>query len=190
MEDQKQYTSLEEYETLEMKEPLAKYEYFDGEVIDMSGGTINHGLIAGNLQFQLRSGLGKNSSCKVFGSDVKVEVEQFNAYVYPDVFVVCDSYKSSGKMEHVIANPKLIVEVLSDSTQERDKTEKFMYYRSLNSFQEYILVSQKSPIVELFYKESETKWDIRTFQGLDSVIDVKSLGIKISLEDIYEGIDF
>jgi len=186
----KKYYTIPEYESLQVSEPEVRYEYFDGNVFDMAGGTYEHNLITSNALFNLRLALGKGSPCKVLSSDMKVEVKAYNAYVYPDIFVFCGHHTNSGKVKDAIGNPKVIIEVLSDSTESKDRNSKFMYYRSLPSFEEYIMVNQKSATVETFYRESNTKWDIRTIQGLSEHVAIRSLNVSLAMGDIYEGIVF
>ena len=121
---------------------------------------------------------------------MKVEIEAFNTFVYPDILVFCGERKSSGKLTGSLNNPTVVIEILSDSTENKDRKSKFRYYRSLPSFKEYILVDQYKPLIESFYRESDTKWDIRTIQGIHETVKLNSLGISIPLEDIYDGVAF
>lgn len=181
--------SAEEYFQLELADPNTRYEFVDGMICDKTGGTIKHGLLISNTLYWIRERIRKDQKpCKTFSGDVKVAIEQANSYLYPDVFVVCGEIDDKTNPNQAIKNPKLIIEILSGSTQKYDQTHKFRLYRSNPSFEEYIMVDQDQAIVESFVRIADDQWQIRTFMGLDKVIEFKSIGIEIPMKDIYEDV--
>ncbi len=165
------------YENLSVKEYIEvedhtgiKHEYLDGFVRAMSGGSLNHSRITVNLTTFLSNIIeNKEKFCSVFNSDAKVYVEKANSFVYPDLTVVCGDIET-GKHEESIANPILIVEVLSKSTVGYDRGEKFRKYRSLPSFKEYVLIDQDQPIVDTMYRHDVSYWRMSSTVGLDKSV--------------------
>lgn len=160
-----------------------KHEFWNGELVAMSGGSIPHNMLSGNTYHSLHNTL--KNRCTVFNSDQKVFFEQLNHFVYPDISVICgeiNEYENT----HAITNPILIVEVLSENTAASDRGEKFRKYRSLSSFKEYILIDQHQPIVDALYRENEQFWKMQPIIGLDKQVPIYSLDISLSMESIYE----
>jgi len=181
--------SAEEYFALESADPNTKYEFVDGMIYAMAGGTIKHGLLISNMLYWVKDGIRKGKKpCKTFSGDVKVAIEQANSYLYPDVFVVCGEIDDENNPNQAIKNPKLIIEVLSESTQNYDQTHKFRLYRSNPSFEEYVMVDQEKAIVESFVRIADDQWQIRTFVGLDKEVEFKSIGVKVRVRDLYEDV--
>jgi Uma2 family endonuclease len=184
---QKYYTP-EEYlareETTEFRS-----EYHDGEIIEMTGGSINHNRIIGNVFAYLKYHL-RGQNKEIFTSDLRVWIARYKRFVYPDVFVIDETPILEGNRTDTVTNPSLIVEVLSKSTQHYDHTDKFRYYRSIPSFKEYILINQYEYSVEHYTKTNKSEWLLREYEATDDIIDISSLNIQITLNDIYEGVDF
>lgn len=182
----KRYTP-EEYLALEEK---AEYrsEYDNGEILAMSGGSFNHARIIGNINRAL--GVKLDSHCESVTTDVKVQVENYRKFYYPDVLVVCGRPVFYEKRNDTITNPVLIVEVLSDSTEAKDRGEKMLAYRTLDSLQEYILVSQSKPIVEQYTKTADGNWIHKATIGLKSAVRFESVEVELSLEEIYQRVEF
>lgn len=182
-----QRLSIEEYLALE-KETDTKYEYHDGEVYAMAGGTPTHSLIANNAGRSLGNALlGKR--CFAYNSDLRVATSR-NKYVYPDVSVVCGRVSFFEELKNAANNPVLIVEVLSEETRAYDRGGKFMRYRMMESFREYVLIDQSLPFVEVFYKNELNTWEYRAYTDLEVMIPLHSLDIEIPMADIYMGVDF
>jgi Uma2 family endonuclease len=135
--------SIEEYLKLEEQADF-RNEYRDGEIIAMSGGTINHGLIGSNTNALLNP-LAARNGCIAFHNDVRVYLDNANSFIYPDAMIVCGDIETSPHDKNAVINPVLVVEVLSKSTESYDRGEKFRWYRSLPSFQEYVLIDSESP---------------------------------------------
>ncbi|MCB0559391.1 MAG: Uma2 family endonuclease [Lewinellaceae bacterium] len=181
-EGAKKYYSIADYLELEAHSEQ-KHEFRDGIIVAMSGGTIPHNMICGNVFYALRDK--KKKGCTVFNSDQRVYFDEINHYVYPDTSVVCGGIEVSGEDENAIINPVLIIEVLSDSTAAYDRGEKFRKYRSLPSFKEYILIDQEQPIVDTLFREDGKYWRMQTIVELGKKVPIYSLDIEILMEDIY-----
>ena len=178
--------TVEEYLQQEVETGM-KYEYQDGEIYAMAGGTLNHGLLCGNSYSEIRNKLReKGSSCKPFTSEVKIHVKKKNSYLYPDAMVICGNIELSKENGNSVANPILIVEVLSKSTANYDRGDKFYLYRQIPSLKEYVLIEQKKNVVDVHYKSPKSDlWRITRYEGLDQIIKLQSLGIEISMADLY-----
>jgi Uma2 family endonuclease len=177
-------------EYLELEETAAyKNEYQDGEIVPMTGGTTDHNKIAGNFYFYLRLKL-PQSNYKIFIGDVKLWIGQYRQATYPDVMLIEGEpiYYETGKT--TVTNPRLIVEVLSKSTQNYDQGDKFLYYRSLPEFQEYILISQSRPYVMQYNKTEENKWLLTEYEGENASLSLTSVNFALSFQEIYEGVIF
>ncbi len=186
-----QQLSIKEYVELEQS-TQTKYEYHNGEVFALAGGTINHSLLCGSIYGELRHQLkAKNKDCLAFTSEMKLNIAHSKSYVYPDAMVVCGEYKIGADYKHAITNPVLIVEVLSKSSADYDRGDKFYKYRTIDSFQEYLLIEQDKPQVELFYRKKDAHtWQIDRFEGLDAVFPLQSLSIEISMNALYDKVKF
>ena len=181
--------TLEEYAELE-KSSEERLEYYDGNVWSMAGASPNHEKVVGNTITALNISLRKRGG-SVFGSNLRVKVPVYDPYRYPDVTALCGQpiYEEFYGLQ-MLVNPALIVEVLSDSTKSFDLNEKFTYYKSIESFTEYLLIEQDRPHVILYTKQSADAWFQREYGSLDDKIFLSSLDCEISLADIYENIEF
>jgi Uma2 family endonuclease len=187
IQTEKRYTP-EEY--LELEEISQKRnEYIDGEIITITGGTTNHNKIA--LNFCRKFPLSINSeNYDTYINDVKLSIPQYRVYTYPDVMVIKGEPIYEGVNQIVVTNPLLIVEVLSNSTKNYDKTDKFKYYRSIPSFQEYILIDQYSFSLEQYIKQSQGQWLFKEYEGKDAILVLDSVDFKMSFQDIYNRVNF
>jgi Uma2 family endonuclease len=172
--------SVEEYLELDCAAMDVRYEYIDGHVYAMSGGTIEHSWLAMNivrlLDEQLQSG-----PCRVFNSDMRVQINK-GRYVYPDATVSCDvSDAQTGNQ--TLHSPHLVVEVLSPSTELFDRGTKFGYYQECESLEEYVLIGSQRQVIEVFRREGE-KWTYRHYRP-DQAVVLESLDITLSFADIY-----
>lgn len=165
-----------------------KSEYYQGEIFAMTGGTAKHSLICVNLTHDLWEAV-RNKPCLTFESNMKLDLAEVDAYVYPDIMVVCGPPEMSKYTTDAITNPILIVEVLSPGTESFDRGRKFEYYRTLPSLKEYVLVSQDRPRVEVYFRQSDITWQYTVVEGLDRSVMLHSLEHEISLSDIYHKID-
>jgi Uma2 family endonuclease len=180
--------SLEEYFELD-KNAEGNFEYFNGEIFEMSGVSPNHATIEMNLA-EMVNPKARKKDCRAFPANLRVKVPMLPTYRYPDLSVVC------GKAEFVeigglqcLANPILIVEVLSDSTEKHDQGEKFREYKSIESFNEYLLISSTEKVVVLYQKHNEKFW-LRSDYVTGESFHLNSLDFDVSVDEIYQGVEF
>jgi len=188
LKTEKGYYTPEEYLELEEKAEY-KNEYIDGEIIPITGVTTNHNKIAGNFCRKLPLTV-EGQDYDIYMSDIKLWIPRYRLYTYPDVIVVKGKPVYEGTGTTAIINPLLIIEVLSNSTKNYDKTDKFKYYRSIPEFQEYIMIDQYSYAVEQFAKQAEGQWIFKEYEGEDAVLIMNSINFQITLREIYERVDF
>jgi Uma2 family endonuclease len=169
-------------------ENLAEYksEYYHGEIFAMSGASFNHNTIAVNLIHALHSA--RKKSCRVFSSDMKVQLEKDKHYAYPDVSIVCGHIEFVENRDDMIANPTVIIEILSESTKDYDRGSKFMAYRKIRSLKEYILVDQYSVHVEHFHKTQHGFRTLKEFEHLEDELMIESADMILTLESIYSDV--
>ena len=180
--------SIEKYLELEENSEF-RNEYLDGEIKLMTGGTPNHNEITGNFYTFLKLALrGKNY--KVFMSELRLWIPQYNMYTYPDLLVTNGQPVLQNNRNDTVINPLLIVEVLSKSTKNYDRGDKFDYYRSISEFAEYILVDQYRYNVKQFAKADDGRWWLNEYQNQSDSFSLVTLNCKIRLRDIYEEIEF
>ena len=186
-ENQKVDYTPEEYLELEEKSEF-RNEYIDGQITPMTGGTPNHNDIAGNLYTFLKLAL-RGKGYKVFMTDLRLWIPQYNVYTYPDIMVIKGKPVLQDNRNDTVTNPLLIVEVLSKSTKNYDQGDKFDYYRSIPEFAEYILVDQYRYYVKQFAKANDGRWWLSEYQDKDDSLSLASLDFEIKLSDIYEEIE-
>ena len=169
-----------------------RHEWRDGVVTAMAGGTPRHAKVAMNVGGETRQRL-KGSGCGVYNSDLRVRALRSGLYHYPDVTVVCGEpeFDPQDEKRQTIVNPKVIVEVLSPSTEADDRGDKFTHYREIESLEEYVLVSQKSPKVETFHRGDDGRWVINhVVEDMAASVRLRSLDIELPLAEIYENVLF
>jgi Uma2 family endonuclease len=166
-----------------------KNEYRDGEIVLMSGASINHNRISTNLTGLLWQGL-KGKDCENYSSDLRVWVPKTRLYTYPDAIVVCGEPQFVDDEFDTRTNPVLLIEILSDSTENYDRGEKFKNYRSIDSLREYILVSQKSAAIEKYLKHGDGFWMLSEAYGLDGTITLETIECVLPLSDVYDKVNF
>ncbi|MBL8167171.1 MAG: Uma2 family endonuclease [Acidobacteria bacterium] len=179
---QQKYLMPEEYLAIE-RQSAEKSEYVDGVMYVMAGGSPNHSLIGGNVLTELNTQL-KRSPCRVFNSDLKVCVPSKRKYFYPDVTVVCGAPQFDDDQD-VLLNPLLLIEVLSDSTAGYDRARKFLYYQEIESFSEYLLLSQDEFVVEHYVKQPNGSWIYTVARGEEQSVELTTINCRLQLRDIY-----
>ena len=185
---QKRYYTPEEY--LELEEAAeSKSEYRDGEIVAMTGGTTNHNEIAGNFYSHSKFGL-RGQNYRIYMGDVRLWIPRYRLYTYPDVMVIEGEPIYEGSGTTTVTNPLLIVEVLSKSTKDYDRGDKFQYYRSIPELKEYIMIDQYNFHIEQFAKNSEGKWVLSEYETADAVLALAALEFQIQLSEIYRGVNF
>lgn len=182
----KNYFTPEEYLEMERKADC-KNEYFNGEIFAMGGASPRHVLIVTNVVSELRTQL-KNRPCTVYSTDLRVRVSATGLYTYPDVIVVCGEPRFADDHRDTLLNPTLIVEVLSNSTKDYDRGDKFEQYRALESFKEYILIAQDKHHVEHFVRQSDNTWLLSETNQLEDAIELTSIGCNLKLMEAYDKI--
>lgn len=188
VKSEKKYT-LEDYFELE-KSKNEKFEFCDGIVWSMSGASFNHNMIVRNLNTETDMQL-REKGCTVFPSDMWTKVPAYSPYHYPDLTALFGEaeIEKIGGLE-MLANPQLIFEVLSDSTEAFDRGDKFSFYKSIESFTEYILVAQHRPHITQFVKQGDGFWMQTEFNDLEDVLELKSVPCILSLKTIYRDVEF
>ncbi len=173
--------SVEEYIALDDAAEL-KSEYHDGELFPIDA------MIAANATARLVLRLNP-ASCRSYISPVRVRVSP-TKFVYPDILVVCGKTELTEESTDTITNPKVVVEILSPSTADYDYGGKFALYRRLPSFEEYVLIAQDQPRVEVFRKAADNRWILTTHEGLEAAVNVEALNITLPLAELYAGVEF
>ncbi|MDX2190716.1 MAG: Uma2 family endonuclease [Bacteroidota bacterium] len=182
------YITEQDYLEMERISPF-KNEYYRGQVYAMAGATYRHSKIISNLVGQIYPKI-KNTGCNAFFSDLRIHVPNPPFYAYPDIVILCNKPQFSDDAADTIENPTVIIEVLSKSTENYDKSVKFGLYRFNRSFKEYILIHQDSPKIEIFKKIDDFNWAQGESSDINRTITIDTLNIEIGLRDIYEEIEF
>jgi len=188
VQSNKKLYSPDEYRELEETAEF-RNEYRDGEIVQMTGGSINHSQIIGNIYAFLKSALrGKNA--RPFMSDLRLWIPRYRRGTYPDVMVVEGELVCTEGRKDEILNPVLIVEVLSKSTKDFDREDKFRFYRSIPEFREYVLVNQSEFLVAQYIKTESNEWLFREYEGESAIVSFASVEVQMSMLDIYELVVF
>jgi Uma2 family endonuclease len=165
-----------------------KHEFAFGEIFAMTGASARHVVIVTNLVREISNQL-LQRPCQVYSSDLRVCIDADNRYAYPDVVVICNQPKFLDDTLDTLLNPELIVEVLSESTRNYDRGDKFQQYRGIPSFREYLLVDQERVHVERYSKQSDGTWSLWETDSLADVVQLESLGVALPVSVIYFKID-
>jgi len=182
------YYTPEEYLELEEKADY-KNEYRDGEIISMTGGTTNHNKLAGNFYICLNLAL-NDLGYDIYIGDVKLWIPRYREFTYPDVMVIEGQPVYYSANTTIVTNPLLIVEVLSKSTKDYDRGDKFLYYRSIPEFKEYVLIDQTKYYVMQYVKTSENQWILTEYETEDAMINLSSINVELSLKQLYKKVNF
>lgn len=191
-EVKKDYITIEEYLQLE-EYSAVKHEYSGGSIVEIPGAKYGHNVITSNTNAVLWHTLAtSNTECAVLSSDMKIHIPLHSSILYPDLSIICEEPNFYKGRKDVLTNPKVIIEVLSESTQAYDRGKKFEKYSSLHSMEEYVLIEQDQPLVEVFFaiKKEENIWKISRYHKLEEEVKLHSLDIRFSLRDIYKHIKF
>ena len=186
-EEKKHYTP-EEYLELETNAE-ERHEYIDGEIVLMPGGMPNHNRITGNFYAALNFAL-KRQPYDVFITDQRLWIPRQRSSTYPDVMIIQGELQLQEGRKDTLTNPLMIAEVLSNSTKAYDKDEKFRAYRTIPSFQEYVLIDQYSLHIEQYYKTEPYKWIFSEYDGAEAILSLSSVPFEIALVDLYDKVAF
>jgi len=185
---EQRYFTEEQYLALE-ETAEDKSEYIDGKIIPITGGSTNHNQIAGNLYIALTLAL-KKQNYRIFIGAVRLWVPKVRLYTYPDVMVIFGEPEYHNNRTDMITNPQVIVEVLSKSTKNYDRGEKFTFYKSIPSFREYILIDQTKIKVEQYSKTENKRWLYSEYDEEDTALVFNSFEVEVPLSDVYEQVNF
>lgn len=188
MQTQQRYYTPQEYLAQEEVSEF-RSEYRDGEIVPMTGGSINHNQIAGNVYAYLKFMLRK-TDVKPYINDLRLWIPQYRQYTYADVLLIQGQPVLYEQRTDTILNPCLIVEVLSKSTRNYDRTEKFRYYRSVAEIREYILIDQYEIGIEQYVKQEDNSWLFRAYESDAEKVTLATINLEIAIADIYENVMF
>jgi len=183
----KTYITPEQYLEIERKAEF-KSEYYQGEMFAMGVARWTHNRLVANLIASLHQQL-RSGPCQTLPSDMRVQVDATGLYTYPDVIVVCGDPKFLDENRDTLLNPRLIVEVLSPSTEFYDRVRKFELYRSVESVSEYLLVSSVRVSAELYTRQPDGRWLLAVANRMEDSLDLQSVGAHLALADLYEKVD-
>ena len=188
LQNEAKYT-LEEYLELDHNSE-EKIEFWDGYVFTLAGASEIHNQIQFNCTMALGNKL-RGRNCRVYPSDMRIKVPTYPPYRYADLSALCGNrtIEKLGKQD-LLTNPSVIIEVLSESTADFDRGYKFTYYKSIESFTEYILIAQDRPHVSQFVKQAENSWVNHEFNDINDTFYLESLDCELNLAEIYENVEF
>lgn len=181
------WISPEQYLEIE-RDAEFRHEYYNGRIYAMAGRSPRHAIIIANLVGEF-PGLLKKSPCFVASSDFRVAASG-RLYTYPDVVVACGEHKYVGDRQDTLSNPRLVIEVLSPSTESKDRGMKFTEYRKIESLQEYAVVSQEEAKVEIFRCQDGGRWLMTEYSGRGAVARFESIEASVPLAEIYAKVQF
>lgn len=182
----KQKFSIEEYLEIE-NASIEKHEYYKGEIFAMSGAKVPHNMISRNFLFALGKKL-RGKSCQPFGSDQRIHIEENTLFTYPDISIICGEIITLNNDDYNVLNPTVIIEVLSPSTKNYDRGEKFKLYRNIATLKEYILVDSASMHIEVFRLNETHHWELEEYNALTDHLSIKAINETVFISDIYEGV--
>jgi len=179
------------YQEYLAREDVSEYknEYYQGEIFAMTGGTPEHSTVGGNV-FGCLYGRLQGSGCRPMNSDQRIRIPANGLATYPDISVFCEPPQRDEIDNDAFNNPRVIIEVLSKSTERYDRGAKFARYRELDSLLEYVLISQSEPNVERFARRDDGTWVLTVLQGMDAVLQFESIEAELTLAEIYRDVDF
>ena len=164
-------------------------EYLRGEVFAMTGTSFEHCLIKDNFARKAGNQL-EETACRVITSDMRVKITKTGLYSYPDLVIVCDEPQFEDATFDTLLNPRVIVEVHSDSTEKYDRGRNFAHYRQIPSLQEYVRVAQDQAVIERFVRQSDESWLLTAFADLGQVFELTSVPVRLALAEVYRGVTF
>ncbi len=179
--------SVEEYLAFE-RAADNKHEYDDGEIIAFAGASRQHNLVGGNTFRHLGNQL-EGRPCEVYMTEMRVRVTP-TKYVYPDVAVVCGEPEFADEEFDILLNPTVVIEVLSPSTESRDRGDKLQYYGALESVKDYLLIDQDRIRVDHYIKHSPSEWNLHVYTEAEDKIEIASIGCNLSVAAVYARVNF
>lgn len=180
------YKTPKEYLDFE-RGALDKHEYYKGEIFAMSGNTLRHNRLQVNFMIAVGNYL-NDKPCQIFGSELRVHVPLNEWYTYPDSIIVCDEPQLQDEEFDTLLNPTVIIEILSKSTQSYDRGDKFSLYRSIPSFQEYILIHSDKVAIEQYNRQPDGTWILKEFGQESETLFIQSVQFSLPLSQLYSGV--
>lgn len=177
------YITQQEYLEAE-RDSLNKHEYYAGEIFAMSGASLPHNIIFSNLIGTLSEKL-KGKNCRPFGSDLRIHIPHNSLYTYPDISIICGKPETTDEKKDTITNPSVIIEILSKSTRDYDKGQKFTMYRDIPSLNEYILIDSEMVSVETLTRNEDQSWTFREYRSLNDSFTIQTIQEVLVLADVY-----
>lgn len=173
------------------RERVAEYksEFYRGEIFAMAGGSPRHNRVSGNLFASLHNRL-RGKPCRPYASDQRLRIPANGLSTYPDISIVCGELQCDELDHHGLVNPRVLIEVLSPSTEGYCRGKKFLLYRQLESLQEYVLVAQDEPLIERYVRQKDGSWLFTVFKGLEAELDFPTVGCSVPFSEIYEDVKF
>ena len=184
----KTFLTPEQYLEIE-RQAAYKSEYYQGEVFAMAGAGLAHNVLVANVVAGLHSQL-RSRPCRVLPSDMRVLVAATGLYTYPDAVVVCGDPQFTDQRSDTLTNPKLIVEVLSPSTEAYDRGRKFEQYGAIASLQEYLLIASDRVHVDLYTRQPDGRWLLTSANRPEDTLELESVSCRLSLAELYEKVDW
>lgn len=182
------YITEDEYLVAE-EVALEKHEYYKGEVFAMAGASFAHEDVTGNFYRTVGNFL-EDKSCRIFLSNVRIQIEEYSLFTYPDLSIFCEKINFYKDRNDTATNPTVLIEVLSPSTQNYDRGDKFSLYRDLPSLKEYILISSTQVLVEHYLKQADNKWQLTVYKSKNNKITIQSINFTIEIEKLYRNVNF
>ncbi|MFT3949064.1 MAG: Uma2 family endonuclease [Agriterribacter sp.] len=182
----KQKFTIEEYLAME-ETATEKHEYYRGEIFAMSGPKVTHNIIFRNLFGELAIKL-KGKKCQPFGSDQRIHIKTNTLFTYPDISIICGEPETLNNDNWNVVNPAVIIEILSPSTKNYDRGEKFKLYRDIPTLKEYILVDSENIHIEIFRLNASNHWELEEYNAIKETLYIKTINENIEIADIYEGV--
>lgn len=181
----KKHFTVEEYLDFEQASDK-RHEYYQGEIFAMSGAKVPHNIISTNLLSELKQRL-KGGACRPFNNDQRIYIPANTLFTYPDISIVCGEILTKDNDEWNILNPIVIFEILSPSTRQYDRSDKFKLYRDIPFLREYILIDSETIGIEAFRLNEKKHWELEEYKKITESLEIKTVNLSISLTDIYEG---
>jgi len=180
----KKKLSVEEYLQFE-RESIEKHEFFRNEIFAMAGASPRHNQIFSNLFIAAGIQL-KGKPCQPYGSDLRIHIPENTLFTYPDISIFCNDLLPSEPDNDTVVQPTALIEILSPSTRNYDRGGKFILYRDIPTLKEFILVDSESISIEVFYINASGHWELDEYKQLAETLEIRSVGIKIPLTEVYE----
>ena len=185
----KHFYTIEEYAAVE-RVGVARYEYWDGDIVCMSGGSQVHGRITGNVYAELHAPL-KKRACTPFNTEIPIKTPMLPPYRYPDASVACGNPVFEKFLGiDLLTNPVLVVEVLSPHTEAVDRKEKFEAYKAIETVREYLLIAQNAPLITHYVKQENNEWKRFDTADLTATLTLNAIDCTLAVSDVYAGVEF